>query len=78
MPLVEVRQFFDVVKSVYNYFSCSYRRWHLLMSQPQCSGFPQISDDTDTVHTPSAEFCDYSEHEDSASGSKPRTLRRSC
>lgn len=32
IPPIEVCTFFDVVQSVYNYFSCSYRRWELLMS----------------------------------------------
>ena len=87
MPLVEVRQFFDVVKSVYNYFSCSYRRWHLLMSQPQCSGFPKSAmtltlfklRQQNFVTTVNAKIAlvvaNHALCEDRASGSKPRTLK---
>jgi hypothetical protein len=57
MPPVEVLKFFDVVQSVYNYFSCSYRRWqHLVTSQsesqsddaPHAFPDPNIEDDSDT------------------------------
>lgn len=85
-PPVAVRRFFDVVQSVYNYFSCSYRRWHLLMSQPESAahGFPQIDDDGDIVQysdsESTTEFCERDESEDpdqsrQPRGRQPRTLK---
>ena len=65
MPPVQVRQFFDVVQSVYNYFSCSYRRWHLLTLQSQSAisarGFPNIVDDD--CQTQSVNVCERDESE---------------
>lgn len=55
IPPIEVRNFFDIVQSVYNYFSCSYRRWELLLSQSVSESnsaghaFPSVSANTSTT-----------------------------